>query len=146
MNPNEVLYLRTLRQGTQVVTEHQTYIILERAESYLENWCLAHGSSLRGSADVVRHHLKITQKLPVLVNPHGGLFFFPTLSRDHPDCIWINATQIHKLKDLGNRTLVRFHGGELELDIGIRSIRMQMKRCALLRSRLGKPYLATISR
>ena len=146
MNPNEVLYLRTMRQGTQVVTEHQSYIISEKAETYLENWCLAHGSSLRGSADVVRHHLKVTQKLPVLVNPHGSLFFFPTLSREHPDCIWINAAKVSKLKDLGSKTLVRFNGGELELDIGIRSIRMQLKRCDLLKSRLYRPYAATIHR
>lgn len=113
-------------------------MIMEKAEEYLENWCLAHGSSLRGSADVVKHHLKVTQKLPVLVNPYGGLFFFPTLSRDHPECIWINVTQIRKLIDLGNRTLIRFPKDELELDIGIRSIRMQMKRCQVLRLRLAK--------
>jgi competence protein ComK len=146
MNPNEVLYLRAMRLGTQVVTEHQTYMVAEKVETYLENWCLVHGSSLRGSADVVRHHLNITQKLPILVNPHGGLFFFPTLSRDHPECIWINAAKVSKLKDLGSGTLVRFHGGELELDIGIRSIRMQMKRCELLKSRLYRPYPPTIHR
>jgi competence protein ComK len=138
MNPNEVLYLRTLRQGTQIVTEHQTVTIAEKAEIYLENWCLAHGSSLRGSADVAKHHLKATQKLPVLVNPQDGLFFFPTLSRCHPECIWINVTQIRNLKNLGNRTLVCFHNGELELDIGIRSLRMQVKRCDLLRIRLHR--------
>ncbi len=146
MNPYDVLYLRTTRHGTQVVTEHQSYILCEKAETYLENWCLAHGSSLRGSADVVRHHLKVIQKLPVLVNPHGGLFFFPTLSRHHPECIWINVTQIRKLKDLGNKTLVRFQDGELELDVGIRSIRMQMKRCDLLRNRLGRPLSSSIVR
>lgn len=146
MNPNEVLYLRTMRLGTQVVTEHQIYMVAEKAEAYLENWCLVHGSSLRGSADVVRHHLKITQKLPVLVNPHGSLFFFPTLSRDHPDCIWINAAKVLKLKESENGTLVRFAGGELQLDIGIRSIRMQMKRCELLKSRLYQPYPPTFRR
>ncbi|TFG82235.1 MAG: hypothetical protein E4G74_02975 [Erysipelotrichales bacterium] len=140
MNPNEVLYLRTLRQGTQVVTEDHTFMIAEKAEAYLEALCLAHGSSLRGSSDVVKHFLKVTQKLPILVNPNGGLFFFPTLSRDHPDCVWINALQVRKLKDLGNRTLIRFPVSELELDIGIRSIRMQMKRCDTLRSHLGRPY------
>lgn len=146
MNPNEVLYLRKMRQGTQIVTEHQIYTIAEKAEIYLENWCLAHGSSLRGSADVAKHHLKATQKLPVLVNPHGGLFFFPTLSRDHPDCIWINVAQIRNLKNLGNRTLVYFYGGELELDIGIRSVRMQVKRCELLRIRLHRTLLLSNQR
>jgi competence transcription factor ComK len=146
MNPNEVLYLRTMRQGTQVVTEHQTYLIAEKAQTYLENWCLAHGSSLRGSADVVKHHLKATQKLPVLVNPYGGLFFFPTLSRCHPDCIWINVAQIRHLKNLGNRTLVCFHNGELELDIGIRSVRMQVKRCDLLRIRLHRTLMLSSKR
>jgi competence transcription factor ComK len=146
MNPNEVLYLRTMRQGTQIVTEQQTYFIHEKAETYLETWCLAHGSSLRGSADVARHHLKAIQKLPVLVNPYGGLYFFPTLSRNHPECVWINVAQIRKLKNLGNKTLIRFRLEELELDIGIRSIRMQMKRCCLLKDRLGKTLLAPVAR
>lgn len=138
MNPNEVLYIRVHQRKTQIVAETQTLMIEEKAVDLLENWCLTFGSSLRGSADVVKHHLNVTQKLPLLVDPSGRLFFFPTLSHEHPECIWINAAKVRRLKDLGRKTLVQFHKDDLEVDIGIRSLRMQLKRCDKLAEKLGK--------
>jgi len=141
MNPNEVLYLRPTPNGTLMVTEQQTLHIQENAQDYLAGWCLALGSSLRGSADVVRHHLDVKQKLPVLVDPTDRLLFFPTLSKEHPECVWINYAKIRKLKALTTGTLVIFGQRELEVDIGIRSIRMQVRRCEKLVKSIGQtPY------
>lgn len=132
MHPTEALYLKyDSRQGiTEIIGIHKKYLVKCKPIDIIDFWCLSCGTSIEGSHSAFRHHLAITQKLPVLVNPVKLIFFFPTTSVRNMDCIWINSNQIKGIENSAETTKILFYCGRyLVSDVSARSLKLQVKRC-----------------
>jgi|GEM_PF-1963477 len=132
MHPIETLYLKyDSQQGiTEITGIHKKSLVKCKPIDIIDFWCLSCGTSIEGSHNAFRHHLDITQKLPVLVNPVKMIFFFPTTSLRNSDCIWINSNQIKAIDSSAENAKILFHcGRSLQSDISVRSLKLQIKRC-----------------
>lgn len=120
--------------------EHTTYVIREdgtvntvhtKPVRLLEEACLVNGSSLSGRTESFRHLLGIRQKPAVLISEVSGEIWFPTLSMTQQDCVWIRYDAILEAAAAGQHAcVIRFFSGiSHELDLDVRVIREQMKRC-----------------
>ena len=109
----------------------------------LEAWANAYGTGLEGSRQAFKHASVGKQKLPVLIDPYRQIYFFPTQSPKHPDCMWINAAQIQRVVGDGLKTKILFcDGNEVTLPMGPRSIRRQLQRIELMRQTITRQVLA----
>ena len=99
----------------------------------LENWANAYGLGILGSQSAFKSRLAIRQKIPVLIDPFRQVYFFPTVSPDSHECVWINASQIKSIRQAGLGCVIRFlDDRELVLAIGRRSLIKQWERCKMM--------------
>ncbi len=132
MHPSETLYLKyDVQKGiTEITGIHKRTIVKCKPIEVIDFWCLSCGTSIEGSHSAFRHHLEITQKLPVLVNPVKMIFFFPTASARNMDCIWINSNQIKTIVNSAENSKIVFHCNRtLISEVSIRSLKLQIRRC-----------------
>ena len=113
----------------------------------LERWANTFGSGIMGSQSAFKRQLSIKQKIPVLIDPFRQIYFFPTQSPLCGECLWINASQIKRIKTVGLQSEIYFKDrSSLILGIGRRSLKKQWMRCQamehmILHSRLMEsPY------
>lgn len=74
----------------------------------LNESCLYYGSSYQGRVDGSKYLLEKGYKIPILISDSKNLIFFPLISGNDNECIWISFQNI--LKYIGNKeeTLVYF--------------------------------------
>ncbi len=130
------------RRATTLVSAYPDVIGLKPV-LILESWANAYGIGLAGSRDAFRSGQVARQKLPVLVDPFRQIYFFPTQSPKHVECVWINAALIHAIKPDGLGTRITFiDGSELTLALGPRSIKRQLNRIETMRQTIVSKVLA----
>ncbi len=102
-----------------------------RASDILEEKCLRNGSSLKGRMDSFRYLLHIVQKPAVLISEVTGEIWFPLVSMNQPDCIWLRYDAILDVRSSDDHqcAVIFFSGYRQTLDFDPRVIRQQMKRC-----------------
>jgi competence protein ComK len=75
--------------------------------------CLDNGSSFEGRVSGSRHLLSSYQKVPIMICSENQIYFFPTTSPEHADCIWINPLHIKHYKKFDKKvTLVIFNNNQ----------------------------------
>lgn len=96
----------------------------------LEDCCLFFGSTLQGRKEAAGKILHIQQKIPILLSEKKEILFFPTVSYQRKDCIWIHANAVASFHGDSKHTKLLFKSGdELHLPIAYRTIYRQMQRC-----------------
>lgn len=109
----------------------------------LEAWANAYGTGLQGSRDAFKSAQAGRQKLPVLIDPYRQIYFFPTQSPTSPACVWINAAQIVCVKADALGCRIEFcDRSSLNLPLGLRSIKRQLKRIETMRQTITKNLFA----
>ena len=129
---NEPVMIRQDRQtSTLIFADGSAETETRKAVSILEEKCLKHGSSLKGRIDSFRYLLHIVQKPAVLISEVSGEIWFPLISMNQPDCIWLRYDAVLDVKSSGDHQCeVLFFSGHREtLAFDPRVIRLQMKRC-----------------
>lgn len=101
------------------------------ASQYLEEKCLAHGSTMEGRQQCFAIRMQARQKLPVLVSETSNEIWFPLTSMKDPDVIWLNHGMILQAKTLSdNQCCILFVSGiAKEINCSARTVKKQMKRC-----------------
>lgn len=97
----------------------------------LNDFCVYHGSTLKGRMESAKSVLAIIQKPPVLVCLYMNCIFFPTHSYKSNDCIWIQSRFVKKVQPLTSSSceLVFQNGRHLLVNIGYRAIQRQLQLC-----------------
>ena len=98
---------------------------------YLEEKCLAHGSTMEGRQKCFAIRMQARQKLPVLVSETSNEIWFPLTSMKDPDVIWLNHSMILEAKAMpDNNCCILFASGiSRTIRCSARTVKKQMKRC-----------------
>jgi len=89
--------------------------------------CLNHGTTLKGTMDALRFHLKIRQKIPVCLNVTQRIMYFPLFVQDLE--LWILYDQNARIKPNELYTLLTIHNMSFKFPVDARVIKRQIQRC-----------------
>ncbi|WP_177167365.1 competence protein ComK [Salinibacillus kushneri] len=94
--------------------------------------------TLRGRQEGTKGVCGITHKSPIAIDPHSGMFFFPTTSPNNPTCAWIAHSHIFQIKPLDkDKTKIIFKTGqEIIVSVSYGSMMNQIQRTAQFRYKL----------
>ena len=79
---------------SKIIEEKDEYYINSKPLYILEHSCEYFGSSYEGRKEGTKKLLGITHKAPVIVEETRKIIFFPTISPDSDECIWINLEKL----------------------------------------------------
>ena len=125
--------------GSSIVLEDDyKYEVDNDPMRILDYSCKYFGSSYPGRKDGSRAILNSHYKLPILVEESQNLVFFPTISPDDENCVWISLNKVKRYaesEDGKNGTYIEFKNGEsIILDVSYKSFENQLLRASRLDS------------
>lgn len=100
--------------------------------------CLDNGCDYEGMVNGSRYILGKYQKVPIVIDAENQICFFPTVSPEQADCIWINPIHIHQFKSLDKkRMLVVFKNNQaIEVPVSEHTFTNQISRALTLQNRI----------
>lgn len=132
-------YTASLKKSDLVLSKGGHACLPCRPEKVIDEWCLTHGSSMRGRIDSLKALLGQVRKPPVLVSESEGVFFIPMrASVPGADNLWINESQILKISqpERGTTRILFLNGALLEIPYDIRMVKRQREICERYRKLL----------
>lgn len=105
----------------------------------LEELCLKNGSSFNGREESFRYLTGAKQKPGVLISERTQDLYFPTTSKDNPQCVWILYNRIFRVNRYQEiKTKVLFTDGTSTiLPLDIRVVLNQIKRRELFLEKIN---------
>lgn len=121
--------------GSLILEEHAEFTVNSTPSKLVDYACKFFGASLQGRQIGTKEVSQMTHKVPISIDPHSGMYFFPTLSPTNPKCAWIAHTHIESVaKAEHQQTKLTFkNGAEIILDISFGSMMNQVNRTAQYR-------------
>ncbi len=125
---------------TKVLEEDGEIIVKKSPIEMMEQSCLYYGASLKGRREGTKHMIGISHKAPIAVEPANEIFFFPTISPNDPQCIWLSHLHIrhHEHIQLGKTRVIFSNGMDMTLCISHHSFVNQLHRTAQLRTKMNE--------
>src|SRR5690625_620508 len=125
---------------TCILEKEEEYYVDSTPSKVISKACQFFGSSLEGRQEGTRYISGFTHKAPIAIDPHGGLYFFPTGSPTSPSCSWISHTHIQNIAEAKKQKteLVFTNGKRIIIDVSIGSMMNQVYRTSHFRYLLGK--------
>ncbi|MCJ7840392.1 competence protein ComK [Lederbergia sp. NSJ-179] len=133
------LMIRPMAWEGQIISEiidwEETYFSMEQPLNIIKRNCGYYGCDYNGRRNGTRQLTNITHKAPILLESHTPIYFFPTKSPLHEQCIWVaHDLVITYQKGKAATTIVEFENNQkYELPISNNSFHSQMSRTATLR-------------
>ncbi|MRG87028.1 competence protein ComK [Salinibacillus xinjiangensis] len=92
----------------------------------------------RGRQEGTKGVCGITHKAPIAIDPHSGMFFFPTTSPNNPTCVWIAHSHVSQIKPIDKyKTKIHFKSGQhIDVSVSHGSLMNQIQRTAQFRYKL----------
>lgn len=124
--------------GSYVIEQHDEYFVPIAPRKLIDQACKFFGSSLKGRLEGTKDICSYTHKPPIAIDPHGGMYFFPTTSPQNPNCSWIAHSYIDRVEPcMNNETRIHFvNGKHVIIPISYGSMLNQVQRTAQLRYKL----------
>lgn len=120
------------RQTQLIFQDGSIQVVPESPMQWLENHILPNGSTLQGRIEAFRQLLHVSQKPCILISERSQYLYFPTKGSDNMECQWFlyqDVTSINRIDD-DHTQIITSCGLSLQADVNIRTIRLQLKRCA----------------
>lgn len=135
INYDTQIILPITSKKSKIVEENSEYFVDNSVLEIMEHSCEYFGSSYEGRKDGTKKLLGITHKSPIIVEESRKIIFFPTVSPDKKDCIWINLDKINKYYSINSKkSAILFKNGDiLEFDVSIGSLTNQILRATRLK-------------
>lgn len=119
--------------STIILEKNDTITTLTPIQKIINYSCAYFGSSFQGRINGSKHILGSKYKLPIIIEETKELIFFPTLSPENNECIWLSLTNITNYYNQQNKVIVKFNGNkQIELNISYESFENQMLRATKL--------------
>lgn len=138
INDATIAILPEVEGKATVLEENYEYEVENKPLSILDYSCRYFGSSYPGRKEGAKTILNSRYKLPILVEESQNLIFFPTVSPEDDDCIWLSLQKIKNYKETDdglNQTMVEFKNGKkLRLNVSYKSFENQLLRASRLES------------
>jgi competence protein ComK len=131
-------WLEDGRPSTQIIETEDEFCVRQSPVKVIDYACKFFGSSLKGRQEGTKGVCGITHKAPIAIDPHSGMFFFPTTSPQNPKCIWIAHSHISKLHPQDQyHTVVHFKNGhQITVPVSHGTMLNQIQRTAHFRYKL----------
>jgi hypothetical protein len=122
-----LLIIKTENLTQLVYHDRIENLCAQSLSSWFHSQCLSHGTTLKGSMDAMRFHLKIRQKIPVCLSVIQGIMYFPL---NLQDCeVWILYHAEYTIKRCGVYAILTVHHLSFKLPLDPRVIKRQFLRC-----------------
>lgn len=123
----------------EVIEGDRKFSVLRSCMDVINDSCVYFGSTYEGRLLASKSMLKMTYKLPIIIEEYNGIIFFPTGSPRFNSCVWLNLASIASYERNGNDSKVIFKSGAvLELQISYYSLENQIFRATMLESLIRK--------
>ncbi|MFB1082187.1 competence protein ComK [Jeotgalibacillus sp. JSM ZJ347] len=126
---------RHLEFQTHIIEKDRTIYSKLPSLKLVEYACIMGGSTYKGRQDSVRYKFSIHSKIPILINHHDEIIFFPTHSPAHIDNTWISLEHYHKAHEHTERgkSFVEFTNGDrITIHCSLKTLRKQHQRASAL--------------
>ena len=120
---------------SKAVENDGEYIINNKVLDVMEHSCEYFGSSYEGRKQGTKQLLGITHKAPIIVEESRMMIFFPTMSPEKSECIWINLDKIEEYYKLSKKmSAIKFKNGDImEFNVSYGSLSNQILRASRLK-------------
>ena len=119
--------------STAIIEKEKSFIIPIPVSKVIKYNCAYYGSSFEGRLKGSKYALGSKYKLPIIIEESKELIFFPTLSAENENCIWISLNNIINYQNCGNYTEITFKNNKkIKIEISYRSFENQMLRATKL--------------
>jgi competence protein ComK len=119
---------------SKILEDNNNYIINQKPYNIIDHSCKYFGSSYEGRKQGSKEIIGANYKLPIIVEDGRNIVFFPTLSAEDEDCMWIAVNKIKKYEEYEyNTTKITFLNNEsIIIPLSYRSIQNQIFRATRL--------------
>lgn len=122
-----LLIIKTDTKTQLVYHDRIEDLVNQNIFNWFQNQCLSHGTTLKGSMDAMRFHLKIKQKIPICLSVVQGIMYFPLTLQDCE--VWLLYHSNYSLKRCDIYSILTIHQLSFKLPLDSRVIRRQFLRC-----------------
>ncbi len=121
---------------SKVLEDEVEYVIEENPYQIMEESCRYFGSSYKGRKEGAKSILGDGYKIPILVEDGRSIVFFPTVSPDDRNCIWLASSRIRNIESIDELSsrIIFDNNQEIEIPISYRSLQNQLLRATRLES------------
>lgn len=121
--------------GSLILEDKEEFVVSYSPSKMIDYACQFFGASLSGRQKGTKIVSQMTHKVPVSIDAHSGMYFFPTMSPVNPKCAWIGHTHIESVNKVENHKseIVFRNGQRVVLDVSFGSIMNQINRTAQYR-------------
>lgn len=132
---NALVPARHIEYNTIVLTSHNKLYIKKSPLQIIRESCLRDFATYEGKRKAVIHMTGFCKKVPIPINPAKRIFAFPTISPQHPECIWLFYYRIRKIEENKGKSFKEYpsivyfkDGTSLPLGISFYQLDKQYKR------------------
>lgn len=124
-----------------VIEEQSEYLVEKNPTEVIKETCEYLGSDFNGRQEGTKVISGYSHKPPISIDPHVGIYFFPTISPSISKCDWVSHSHVSTLSEnrAQNKTDITFvNKRKISVDISYRTIETQMLRTAQFRHILSQ--------
>ena len=133
INSSTCALIPKINLSTVIIEQEKSINILKPIKKILEYNCAYFGSSFQGRIVGSKYALGSKYKLPIIIEETRELIFFPTLSFENNNCMWISLNNIVYYQKCGNYTEVTFKNNKkLKVQMSYHSFENQFLRATKL--------------
>ncbi|MEH7108318.1 MULTISPECIES: competence protein ComK [Bacillaceae] len=139
---SSTMYLAPMKYGskifTRIVETDSEFLAPFKPLEIIKRSCEYFGVDYESRKKGTRQLIGYNRKIPITIEPTNRLFFFPTSSPNHPDCIWFSHEHIEKFERIApNQTFITFRNEQsFQFPVPISTIEGQMLRTSYLKTKL----------
>lgn len=130
----DIVYYDPALAKTVIISETGRHgFFCGKPTQWLDEICIAHGSSYQGRVEAFRVLTGTVQKPAVMISELTHQMYFPTVSSKSKDCVWLCADRIFSIraKDAQHSLVLFMDGNKIELAVSKRTLKKQLKRCEI---------------
>lgn len=119
---------------SKIMEDENSYIVKQKSFDVMDHSCRYFGSSYEGRRQGAKEIIGANYKLPIIIEDGRNIVFFPTLSADDEECMWIAVNKIKNYEpyDYNTTKIVFFNNTSLIVPLSYRSVQNQIFRASRL--------------
>ncbi len=119
---------------SKIMEDNDNYLVKKSSFEVVDHSCKYFGSSYEGRKQGSKELIGANYKLPIIIEDGRNMVFFPTLSAEDKDCVWLAVNKIKNYEACNyNITKITFlNGTTLKVPLSYRSFQNQLFRATRL--------------
>ncbi len=135
INSETLALLPIGKSKTKILEQTNNYVIKKPITEVLDTSCHYFGSSFKGRVEGTKNMIGSVYKVPIIIEESANIIFFPTMSPDLKNNIWVSLNNILKCEPNNNKTIIYFKNNKkIEVNVPYLSISKQIVRSNLLKT------------